>query len=115
MKHLKIYENKGDVFYIVMYEDMADASSNWQVMFEDEESAENYYVETVNDFVRDKFYMKKKKFTENDFILTFEDSVEWMDENEYDSKLYCNRIESRGTHELPYNIKIAREAKKYNL
>jgi len=97
MKHIKLFENKGDVFYIVICEDLNDASSNWQTLFDDEESAENYYIEIVNTYVRDRQYRKNKNFTEADYILTFDDAVEWMDENEYDNKLHCNRIENRGT------------------
>jgi len=115
MKHIKLFENKGDVFYIVVCEDLNDSYSNWQALFDDEESAKNYYIETVNDFVRDRFNRMKNKFTKSDYVLTFEDAVEWMDENEYDNKLHCNRIESRGTYDLPYNIKIAKDAKKFNI
>ena len=56
MKHLKIFENKGDTFYIVIYEDYEDTSSNWQAMFDDEKSAEEYYLEIVNTMVRDRIY-----------------------------------------------------------
>jgi len=49
MKHLKLFENRGDKFWIVVYEHFEDASSNFQSLFDDRESAENYYIELIHD------------------------------------------------------------------
>lgn len=115
MKHIKLFENKGDVFYIVICQHLNDSSSNWQVLFDDEESAENFYIDTVNDFLRETFYLKSSRITETYFILTFDDAVEWMTENEYDVKLHCDRVENKGTYELSKEVRLARDTKKYNL
>jgi hypothetical protein len=40
---------KRDEFWIVIYEDYNDFSVNTQALFDDEESAINYYIELVND------------------------------------------------------------------
>ena len=42
MKHLKLFENKNKL-WIVVFEDLQDAINSYQTLFNDQESAENFY------------------------------------------------------------------------
>lgn len=110
MKYLKKYENVNDL-WIVVTEDYFDRESSHQELFIDKESAENNFLEIVNDF---KSYQRNQKNL--DLITTVEEAEEYV-ENELSDicSIYYYQISINNKHELREDIKLAREAKKYNI
>ena len=107
MKHIKTFENKGDSYWVyTRLSNMTPQLDDIQI-FEDRESAENFLIYRVNQMATDE------QFSDEDLIFTFEDAKEYIDNNEY----YIDIIEikSLGRYDLPEELKIGRDAKKYNL
>ena len=113
MKHLQLFENKGDMFWIVVYE---SRSGNYVSLFDDRESAENYYIDIVNDLkASDTYYRQKgRKLSNNEMIVTEEEADDWLSDN-YDYSIKIESIVNKGKFELPEKLQIARNSKKYNL
>jgi len=109
MNHLKLFESIGDVLWIVVYERLEDASSNYQKIFYDRESAENYYIELTNDLKMSEIKNRKE------FITTVDEADEWVKDNDYEYRIECKEIIVSGKYELPEKIRKARIAKKYRL
>lgn len=114
MKHLRLFENRGDEFYIVVYEYLEDASGNYVALFDDAKSAENYYIEVINDLKKDKFIRKKKNWNDGDIITSVQEAEDFLDDN-WEYKVHTELIRNKGKYELPEEIQRARDAKKYNL
>ena len=113
MKHLKKFENSSNVYYIFFYQ-MTDDPIHCQLeLFDNRESAENYYIYYVNDLAKSEIWEEKRK--EEDTIFTFKDASEWVIENSYNYIINIYPVNSRSLYELPKNLKIGRDAKKYNL
>ena len=74
MKHLKLFENQGDRFCIVVYEDLSDANNNTQVLFDDQ-GAENYFLDMINGHNKNEH---QEEFTDEDLLLTVSDAEAWI-------------------------------------
>jgi len=105
MKHLKLFEKKGDIFWIVIYENYENVSVNTQNLFDDEESAINYYIELVNKLNDDN----------DDIIATKDDADAWVDENCDSFYVQYKEIISKGKYKLSKRLRMAHDIKKYNL
>ena len=115
MKHLKQYESNIEGFWIVVFEDINDPEDSHQDLFDDALSAENFYIKLVNDEIEKIFEFKNKKITINDIITTREDADDWLEDNTNNCRIYFYKIKVQEKFELPENIKLARETRKYNL
>lgn len=116
MKYLKkLFENIDKKFWLVIYTNLTDGESSHEDIFEDEESAENFYLQIVNDEKRRQFENKKKEFTLNDVIINSQDAKVWIDDNLFDVRIYYYGTYLEDKCELSDEIKMARKAKKYNI
>ena len=116
MKHLKLYENKGTTFGLFTYIDTEDHSNNLFKIFDDLESAKNYYIVFVNDIKYDRIFTRlRKEMNTEDYITTYEEAKEFVENELYSQVIECQEITNNGKYELSeeYNQIIA--AKKYNL
>jgi hypothetical protein len=113
MKYLKQFESVTDNLWLVVYEDPLEIGNNYQKLFDDRESAENFYLKLINDEFEKKFELRGEKFTEDKFVISTEEAEEYQDQFESSIYFYCIPVEKK--FELPENIKYARKARKYNL
>ena len=111
MKYLKKYENLNNL-WIVVTEDYMDKDSGHQELFMDKESAENNFLEIVNDY---RSYQRRNSKNSN-LITTIDEAEEYV-ENELSDvcSIYYYQINIQDKHELREDIKLAREAQKYNI
>lgn len=116
MKYLHLFENKGDIYWIIVYECLDDSSANSVSLFDDEESARNYYTEVANDLKSDYIYRRNdREITEDEMIVTYEEAEKWFNDNNYDYNLNCKKIVNEGKYELPKELTIVKNSRKYNL
>jgi hypothetical protein len=111
MKYLKKYENQSSL-WIVVTEDYIDKDCGHQELFTDEESAQNNYLEIVNNY---RSYQERNTKNVN-LIITIEEAVEYVESVLSDiCSIYFYPINIQDKHELREDIKLAREAKRYNI
>lgn len=121
MKHIKLFENR-IIQWIVIYIPLEQPYSYSVSLFDDINSAENYYIEFVNELILEKNAMKRIFFIEGGRsdnknsiqISNIEDAKNWL----YDNPEYIvdiQSIENQGKYDLPYELQIARDTKKYNI
>jgi hypothetical protein len=114
MKHIKTYENKDKPFWVVMYIDFT--TNEIQVdIFENQESAENYFLYLSNE--EKKSYLRRKNliFGSKDLLVNMIEAKEWLIDNAFDYNIYFKEEKSISQFKLPQEIEIEREARKYNL
>jgi hypothetical protein len=115
MKYIKRYENVGDRLWIVIYEDLDDERDSFQKLFNNKESAENYYIYFANEKKYDYYKYVKEELDEKDYLLTVEDVDKWLDFRSSMYNLTYKEIEILDKFELPDEIRRLRDVKKYNL
>jgi hypothetical protein len=115
MKHIKTFESINQKVWIVIYEAIDNPEASHQTLFDDIESAENLYLELVNDEKERNFNKKNYEFTNKDLIVNVTDANRYVAEDVFDSRIYFYPIIIQSKHELPENIKLEREIRKYNL
>lgn len=109
MKHIKLFENR-IIQWIVIYIPLEQPYSYSVSLFDDINSAENYYIEFVNELILEKNADNKNSIQ----ISNIEDAKNWL----YDNPEYIvdiQSIENQGKYDLPYELQIARDTKKYNI
>ena len=112
MKHLKIFENKNDLWVVV-----AEWFLNNDVqieVFDNQESAKNCLITMVNEQLEGQFMSKHKEFTIADMIADYSKAQVWLSENSYDYKITIVPTKIRNNFES-HDLKLARDSKKYNL
>lgn len=116
MRYLKTYENTNPNNYWVTYERLYDYKSFDSNIFDDRESAENYYIELINDLEKSKYWYKNyEELKPNNYITTIEDAYKWIDNNNDIYRVNIQKANYKGKYELPEEIKVAKNTKKYNL
>jgi hypothetical protein len=113
LKHLKLFESIGDIKWIVINIPFGDPSEYMISIFDDMESAENYFIELVNDIAMSDKYENEDYEDYNDIIFTVEDAEEYVSSNDYVVEYKSFNV--RGKYELPEKLKIGADSKKYNL
>jgi hypothetical protein len=108
MKYLKTYENKNDELWVVTQISTIGPDDYSLEIFDDKESAENYFVDLVNDKVKQEL-----KSSDQDYVFTVEDAEKIKCELSY--RIEYGKYINNGKYELPESLKIGRDAKKYNL
>lgn len=115
MKHLKLYENNNqDEFWLVVVEYTDYPDSNYQELFKNSESADNFIIVKVNEHRQEIAERKGKEFTEKDIFLTILEADEWLD-NSWDIKIYSIRMKCNDKFELPEEYKVIADTRKYNI
>ena len=119
MKHLHLFENKGDVFWIVVFENTEDGSSNYVSLFDDMESAKNYYIEIANELKANLKYRKHAgryhtDLSEDEIIVTVDEAEDWLSNN-YEYNIIYKEIINKGKYELPEELTIVKNSRKYNI
>ena len=122
MKHLKLFENEASkAVWIVIGEDVQDPLNNHLDLFDNEESAKNFFLNMINENKQIMFETKHKSFTDADLILTITEAEKWANINswhrhsEQDYRWYYYKTYVESEFELPERLKIAIEQSKYNL
>lgn len=115
MKHIKLFESKDQELWLVVNVPQTGIGDLTIDIFDDEESAINYFIYTVNDIAKDdKYHEDVTNYnTIDDLIFTLEDAENYIGNNDYN--LYYTNISNSGTYDLPQSLKIGRDTKKYNL
>lgn len=104
MKHIKLFENQ-IIQWIVIYIPLEQPYSYSVSLFDDINSAENYYIEFINELADNKNSIQ---------ISNIEDAENWLHDNpEYIVDIQS--IENQGKYDLPYELQIDRDTKKYNV
>jgi hypothetical protein len=116
MKHLKLYENKGDKFGIFSCVDTEDSNNNIIKIFDDLESAQNYYIDFVNASKENDIWREKRReMLDNEYITTLEEANDYSDNELYTLIFQCEEIENSGKFNLPEHIILSRDIRKYNI
>jgi len=119
MKYLRIYENINDEVWLFIFEDVNDSSNNYCTVFNDEQSAENLYIETVNDLKKDILYRglhgSSMEFNESDMITNIIDADNWLDDMYDVYHIQYKKTYIQGKYELRSDLKMIRDSQKYNL
>jgi len=115
MKYIKTYENVGEQLWIVIYDNFDFIGHNFQKLFNDKESAENFFIAFANEKKYDDYTRKKRNFDENDYLLSVEDTYKWLGSEIHGFDIKYESIEVLGKFELSDDIKRLRNVKKYNL
>ena len=116
IKNFKIFEsnNNDDVWAVISIP--TDTSNYYNMsLFRNEESAINYFIDFVNGIASDDaFYDNDNDEVEpKDLIFTEVEAERYVRENEYN--VFYNKHTVKDDFELPENLKIGRDTKKYNL
>lgn len=111
LKYLKLFESAGDIKWIVINIPSDDPIDYMISIYDDEESAKNSFINIVNDVAMSNKYDDYKDYV--DIIFTVEDAEEYVRLNGYMIEYKSIIIESK--YELPENLKIGANSKKYNL
>jgi hypothetical protein len=114
MKYLNLFEKLKEELWIVIVDYTDSPEDNAQFFYDDRESAENFIIVTLNDFIQFSANRIGRELKDDDIILTIEEAEEWFDNN-WQLKLSYYKVHSNGTFELPEKYILAREARKYNL
>lgn len=114
MKYLELFEAKNEKFWIVVYEALDNAEASHVDLFDDEKSAENCYLELINDEKERQFENANQRFLESDIIIDVDDAKEWKETYVFDSRIYYHQIINQGKYKLPEYIEEERKARKYN-
>lgn len=112
MRNLKLFEKVGEHYWIVVYEDNTDKENSFQVLYEDMESAENKYLDVVNNDIEWRERHRKNK---SKLIISIEEADEYVENEMDDCTVYYYEIIVEPKEELREDIKLARQAKKYNI
>ena len=116
MKHLKLFENEASkAVWIVIGEDVQDPLNNHHDLFDNEESAKNFFLNMINDNKEIFFENKNKIFTDTDLILTITEAEKWANANSWDYRWYYYKTYVESNFELPERLKNTIEQSKYNL
>jgi len=108
MKHLNVYESKKNSVWLVIQISTSGPDDYEIEIFDDKESAENYYVDLVNELFKQEIGPSNK-----DHVFTVEDANKIKDELTY--RIVYYEYKSNGKYELPENLKFGRDLNKYNL
>jgi hypothetical protein len=114
MKYLNLFENINPEIWAVLIEYADDPADNHQVFYDDRESAENFIIVTLNQFIEFGANRLNIELKDDDIILTIEEAEEWFDNN-WQFKMSYYQVHSSGKFELPEKYKSAIKARKYNL
>ena len=108
MKHIKTFESKKNKSCWV-YTELSSTTPSIEeiVLFDDEESAKNYFITKCNKLIEDN------SSNDEDLVLTYEDALDYTYDNE--EAISIQKVEYVGKFELSEKIKMLRNAKKYNL
>jgi hypothetical protein len=111
LKHLKLFESVGDIKWIVIIIPFDYPNDYMVSMYNDEESAKNSFINIVNDIAMSDTYGIHGDYI--DIIFTVEDAEEYVRSKGYIVEYKSITIENK--YELPENLKIGADSKKYNL
>ena len=112
MKHLKIFENKSQELWIVVFVDLNDHENTTERLFDNLESAENFFIVFVNDIIKYSYSSSKRG---QKIVTTVQEAEEWLGEYGSDYYAYYKSITIESEFKLPEKIFILRDTKKYNL
>lgn len=107
MKHIKTFEKIGQSFWVYTRINNSLPIIEDIQIFESKESAENFYINEINEIAKDE------NNTEKNLIFTYEDAENYSIDNEF--AIFIQEVKNLGNYELPEEIKIGRETRKYNL
>jgi len=109
MKHLKLFENKENEYWLVDYRYIYQNNSDCS-LFPDEKSAEDYAIMLVND---EKRGIEGDNYSDDMFFVYYDEAIEWC-ETLSDIRINVSNIKL----EPPFKnkeLEKRREIKKYNL
>lgn len=108
MKYLKQFENikNNEVWAVIEISYFTPLIEDIEVFY-DEESAINYYITRVNE------YAKENKDEDEDLIFTLDDVAKYIDNNE--CAIGFRKLKINDKFELPENLVIGGDTKKYNM
>ena len=116
MKHLKTFENQifedSKGFCWLVKTQWYDDNESSIIVFTNEESAINCYLQIVNDELEEQ---SGEYFTKNDLIVDVELAKDWLLENVRSWKVSYEKAEIRNSYQVSQDLKLAIDAKKYNL
>jgi hypothetical protein len=115
MKHLKLFEKENEKYWIVVVENLQAVEASSQNLFEDEESAMNYFIELINDEKERMFENNGKTFTLADVFVSRMEAEQWLEDNVFDVRIYYYGIFVQGKYEESDIVKQAKQTKKYNI
>ena len=116
MKYLKkLFEKENEKYWIVVVENLDDVMASNQTLYDDEQSAENHFIELINDEKERQFEKQGKEFTLNDVFISKMEAKDWLEENVFDVRIYYSLIYVEGKCEESERVKLAKRSNKYNL
>jgi len=107
MKHLKLFENNNNEFWLVDYYIIEDNSHDYTLL-PDEQSAENYIISLIND-------EKRNLDGENDIFIYVDDAINWYNNTFFDINITYEKIQLSSKIKLDDKIEKLRVLNKYNL
>lgn len=115
MKHIKLFESKNQELWSVINVPQTGIGDVSIDIFDDEESAINYFIDTVNNIAKnDKYHEDDEDYDDDEnLIFTLEDAKDYINNNDYNVDYV--KIYNKGTYDLPQSLKLGRDTKKYNL
>jgi hypothetical protein len=109
MKHIKLYEKKNQELWVVINVPQTGIGDVTIDIFDDQISAENCYIVTVNE-------LAKSNENDPDTIFTLENAETWLTSGDnQDYNIEYKKVYNNGTYKLPKKLKLGRELNKYNL
>lgn len=117
MKYLKKFENNNQVSWCVINVPQTGIGDVQIELFDDEQSAENYFIVLVNELAKEESYSQdkitEKEYDEVNYIFTLEDAEDWLSFHDYN--IDYKKIINNGNYELPEALKLGADSRKYNL
>ena len=110
MKHLQLFENVGDNFWLVVYNILNGDIS--YTLYPDEESAENHIITVVNQERRD---LEQDNYNDDMFFSDVEDAMDWYDDTFSNITMTYHKIKLSSHFTGSDKLKRMKDIKKYNL
>ena len=111
MKHLKLFENRRQEFWLFDYH-IKDNHEHSYYLFPDKESAENSIIMTINN---ERQELETNSWSDEMFFTEMDEAMDWYEKNFNEIEIRYDRITLSSHYDGGEELRKHREIKKYNL
>lgn len=113
MKYIKTFENTKNILWMFSYESYEDGYYNFNKLFEDQQSVEDYYFTYLNKEIQKDIDDSDKDISIPGYIFDFDSAQKYLDTlGKYNIEVKQIEVTK---FEMPEALQTLREKQKYNL
>lgn len=111
MKHLKLFENNPEEYWLVTYDIHEQPEVNY-TLYKDKESAKNDIIETINS---ERLDLEAEDYTDEHIFTDVDKAMDWYEQKFTDITIGYERIYLSKPYELSDKTKLIKQTRKFNL